>query len=183
MLDYTYVMRKTKSGFTIVELSIVIVIIAILATITIVAYNGVQQRGRDTQRKQDIANIRKALELYYDDNGRYPLGSCTSACKINGSWSTTSDGSWANLATALVPNYIDKLPSDPRASTATQAAIYGGLNYDYVAPGGWCGTNSGQMYLLAYRLESEPQKYDITGNCPGTQPTNYGSSEAIQTRQ
>ena len=38
-------MRQTKSGFTIVELLIVIVVIAILAAITIVAYNGIQNRA------------------------------------------------------------------------------------------------------------------------------------------
>ena len=39
-------MKKTKSGFTIVELLIVIVVIGILAAITIVAYNGIQSRAR-----------------------------------------------------------------------------------------------------------------------------------------
>ena len=42
--------HKRRTGFTIVELLIVIVIIAILAAITIVAYNGLQQRARDSQR-------------------------------------------------------------------------------------------------------------------------------------
>lgn len=42
--------NKQNSGFTIVELLIVIVVIGILAAITIVAYNGVQQRARDMTR-------------------------------------------------------------------------------------------------------------------------------------
>lgn len=42
-------MRKSVSGFTIVELLIVIIVIAILATISVVAYNGVQQRAKFTQ--------------------------------------------------------------------------------------------------------------------------------------
>lgn len=46
---------KRHAGFTIVELQIVIVVIAILATISIVAYNGIQQRARDSQRKSDLA--------------------------------------------------------------------------------------------------------------------------------
>jgi prepilin-type N-terminal cleavage/methylation domain-containing protein len=57
-------MKKTTSGFTIVELLVVIVVIAILAAITIVAYNGIQARARDTQRIQDIKTIAKAHELY-----------------------------------------------------------------------------------------------------------------------
>ena len=45
--------RKKQTGFTIVELLIVIVVIGILAAITIVAFNGVQQRARDAQRRQN----------------------------------------------------------------------------------------------------------------------------------
>ncbi|MGB4768441.1 MAG: prepilin-type N-terminal cleavage/methylation domain-containing protein [Candidatus Saccharimonas sp.] len=52
-----------QKGFTIVELLIVIVIIAILAAITIVAFNGVQQRARDAKRKQDVAQIAKLLSI------------------------------------------------------------------------------------------------------------------------
>lgn len=65
-------MRKTKSGFTIVELLIVIVVIAILAAISIVAYNGIQSRARDAGRIQKIKDIAKAIELYKIDNGQYP---------------------------------------------------------------------------------------------------------------
>jgi len=63
--------RKT-TGFTIVELLIVIVVIGILASITIVAFNGVQSRSRDTARIAKIKDIAKAIELYKVDNGRYP---------------------------------------------------------------------------------------------------------------
>lgn len=51
-------------GFTIVELLIVIVVIAILAAITIVAYNGVQVRARNSARLQAADTIYKQLELY-----------------------------------------------------------------------------------------------------------------------
>lgn len=44
-------MFKNKNGFTIVELLIVIVVIGILAAITIVAYNGIQNRAQDTKIK------------------------------------------------------------------------------------------------------------------------------------
>ena len=48
------------NGFTIVELLIVIVVIAILAAITIVAYNGIQERARITKIKADLNQISKA---------------------------------------------------------------------------------------------------------------------------
>jgi prepilin-type N-terminal cleavage/methylation domain-containing protein len=65
-------MRKTTSGFTIVELLIVIVVIGILAAITIVAYNGVQDRALVSTLKSDLANASKQMELANADTGSYP---------------------------------------------------------------------------------------------------------------
>lgn len=62
----------THKGFTIVELLIVIVVIAILAAITIVAYNGVQQRAKNSQVVSGVNAYIKALHLYKVDNGSYP---------------------------------------------------------------------------------------------------------------
>src|SRR5690606_35509923 len=71
---------QKRSGFTIVELLIVIVVIAILAAISVVAYTGVQARAKDSQRHQDIKIIAKALEMYYIDHGSLPTSSCGSSC-------------------------------------------------------------------------------------------------------
>lgn len=65
-------MHKTKSGFTIVELLIVIVIIAILAAITIVAYNGIQNRANDTTVQSDLKANAKTLLMYKVDNDTWP---------------------------------------------------------------------------------------------------------------
>ncbi|QQG50822.1 MAG: prepilin-type N-terminal cleavage/methylation domain-containing protein [Candidatus Saccharibacteria bacterium] len=62
-------MRKTTSGFTIVELLIVVVIIAILAAITIVAYNGIQQRAKVSALVSGLKASDKALRLYATDQG------------------------------------------------------------------------------------------------------------------
>ena len=60
-------------GFTIVELLIVIVVIGILAAITIVAYNGVQNRARTTQNDTNAREIANKAEAYAaDNNGAYP---------------------------------------------------------------------------------------------------------------
>jgi len=61
------------SGFTIVELLIVIVVIGILATITIVAYNGIQDRSKTTSAQSSAALVLKKAELYRADIGYYPL--------------------------------------------------------------------------------------------------------------
>lgn len=77
-------MRKTTSGFTIVELLIVIVVIGILAAVSLVAYSNTQQKARDTVRKSDVAAITKALGLYEAENGPMYSGS---GCGANGNGS------------------------------------------------------------------------------------------------
>lgn len=64
-----------QKGFTIVELLIVIVVIGILAAITVVAYNGIQNRANDTAVQSDISNIAKKIRLYEADAGYFPAGS------------------------------------------------------------------------------------------------------------
>ena len=60
-------------GFTIVELLIVIVVIAILAAISIIAYNGIQERANNGVVEADLANIAKKIETWkIANNGVYP---------------------------------------------------------------------------------------------------------------
>lgn len=59
-------------GFTIVELLIVVVVIAILAAITVVAYTGVQNRAHDASVQTDLKNIGTQVELYRVTNGDLP---------------------------------------------------------------------------------------------------------------
>lgn len=64
-----------RRGFTIVELLIVIVVIAILAAITIVAYNGIQQRSRVTALWSGITQVNKSFRLFLSstDATTWPL--------------------------------------------------------------------------------------------------------------
>lgn len=148
--------HKKQNGFTIVELLIVIVVIGILAAITIVAYNGIQQRGRDAQRKSDIASLQKALELYHADQDGYPY--CTSATpyKAGTTLNAYNAGSVATcLAVALVPKYIAKLPTDP---TNSGSYVYNyavgykkDLSLGYPAP--YSG-NLSDNYMIGGKLET-----------------------------
>lgn len=65
-------MRIKQKGFTIVELLIVIVVIGILAAITIVAFNGIQQRGRNAQTIAAVKDYKKIYLSYALDNSSYP---------------------------------------------------------------------------------------------------------------
>lgn len=71
-------MKRKHDGFTIVELLIVIVVIAILAAISIVSYNGIQTRAKNTSIEQAILTYKKALTSYMIEYGFYPT--TTSAC-------------------------------------------------------------------------------------------------------
>ena len=69
--------KLQSAGFTIVELLIVIVVIGILAGITIVAFNGVQDRARWTQLQSDLSSINKAVQVYHAEHGEYPITSAS----------------------------------------------------------------------------------------------------------
>lgn len=57
-----------QKGFTIVELLIVIVVIGILAAITIVAFNGIQNRANDTAVQNDLKNFASKMEIAKTDD-------------------------------------------------------------------------------------------------------------------
>lgn len=63
---------SSSHGFTIVELLIVIVVIAILAAITTMALNDMAQRSKETAIKSDLRNFATLVEMYHSDNGHYP---------------------------------------------------------------------------------------------------------------
>ncbi len=65
--------KQKEGGFTIVELLIVVVVIAILAAITIVAYNGIQNRAKDSAAKTASNQTSKKIALYFAANSdTYP---------------------------------------------------------------------------------------------------------------
>ena len=65
-------LKNRSRGFTIVELLIVIVVIAILATLVIVTFTGIQQKARDSQRQTDINAVDSHVEAFYAQYGAYP---------------------------------------------------------------------------------------------------------------
>lgn len=164
-----------RKGFTIVELLIVIVIIAILAAITIVAYNGIQQRARDAQRKSDLAAIGKALQIHYVNNGDYiGTGSgCGSGGGGNG-WFNGNYTGYQRVVDCLVGSGALSRPlADPSGMTACSSAS-GCRTYMKYS----CGLG---VFLYA-SLESEPSGVDgpTDGTCAPTWDTAYGMNYVLK---
>lgn len=126
----------TRRGFTIVELIVTITVIAILAAIVTISYNGVQQSTRDSQRKNDVTQIKIALEKYFAANSRYPG---PSGCAANTACNATT-----YLASPLSP-YLQNFPTDPSGSA-----------YEYA----WGGT-SGNAFAI--RVPNEATAVCKTG--------------------
>lgn len=78
-----------RSGFTIVELLIVIVVIGILAAITIVAFNGIQERARQAQVVAAANQAGKKVKIHQTENGSYPAS--LAAIGISNTSSVTYD--------------------------------------------------------------------------------------------
>lgn len=133
---------KNKHGFTIVELLIVVVVIAILAAISIVAYNGIQERARDSERVSDMAAIQKILEAYYIDHNRYP----TRGEMQNATWRQE------NLITPDQSPFINPLDKGSPSSITASGSVVTINKYSYYE----VPTGVGSGYRINYKLESDP---------------------------
>ncbi len=128
--------RRSKrwEGFTIVELLIVVVIIAILAAITIVAYNGIQQRSRDSVRMNDLAAMKKALQLYKVDNDMFPASMPNPG---SSTWEISTDSGFLNS----VSQY-----SNGRTFTAPRGSVY--KYHTFAAGAQGCPASMGPFYAI-----------------------------------
>ena len=157
----------SRRGFTIVELLMVIVVVAILASVTIVAYRGVQARARDSVKISTVNKLTKALEMYYLDNGRYP--GLQDGSGVEGACGSLTDNwGWCDRMKALTDALAPYLTTDPVSlSSFTTGTTY---YYYYNSSGndnfmhyglmayleGTDGQNDGGYYANAYEAGSNP---------------------------
>jgi general secretion pathway protein G len=67
--------RRVRAAFTLVEMLLVLVILAVLAAIVIPKFSGRSQQAKETAAKSQISSIEIALDSFEVDNGFYPAGS------------------------------------------------------------------------------------------------------------
>ena len=110
------VSRAAQTGFTLIELMVVLVIIGVLAALIVPNVLDRADDARATAARTDVNNLMQALKLYRQDNQRYP---------------TAEQGLQAVVAKPSAPPvppnwkpYLDKLPADPW-----------GRPYQYLNPG------------------------------------------------
>jgi len=63
---------KTRSGFTLIELIVVLTIISLLLTVAAPRYFQSVQRSKESTLKQNLATLRDAIDKFYGDQGKYP---------------------------------------------------------------------------------------------------------------
>ncbi len=154
-----------NKGFTLIELLVVISIIGVLATVVLSSLTQTRATSRDAKRLADIRTIQSALEVYYINNGTYPITS----------WQSSHNSSWDNLESLLGT----RLPVDP-LNTSEQpadyaAAIPGEYVYGYFGhpSSSFC---SGLAYMLVFNLETKSDTSRGVEFCNGT---SYGYRDAV----
>jgi len=126
---------KSKKGFTLIEILVVVSIVGLLSSVFLVGLGGFRSRGRDARRIADLRQVQNALEIYYTRCGRYPGG----AAPGSGACPTTAPGTWAALQTVLTTGLgISQIPNDPTPGDAYGYAI----------------SSDGQNYILGATLEN-----------------------------
>jgi type II secretion system protein G len=103
--------KVVGQGFTLIELLVVMVIIGLLAGLILPNYMSARERARDAQRKSDLEQIQKALELYKMDQSppAYP--------PFNASFQPVACGAcWSSGANCTGTIYMPKFPCDPQYS-------------------------------------------------------------------
>ena len=88
--------RRTRSGFTLIELMVVMSLIVILASIGLTLYTNSVIRAKESVLKEDLFRMRDAIDQYYADKGKYP----------------------ATLDALVSEKYLRSIPTDPFTNSA-----------------------------------------------------------------
>ena len=161
-----FMFHKKGAGFTLVELLVVISIIGILSSFAVVSLNSARMKARDALRKGDMAQLRTAIILYYDNNDEtYPIcGTWDGGAADFGANADSADdsgsscyfdfdgGTVGTLTEALTSGsrpYTMNMPKDPKNSNNVVGASGGSDIYIYR----YVSDSDGGQYALVYETE------------------------------
>jgi len=153
-------LARRSSGFTLIELLVVVAIIGLLATLAAVSLNNARQKGRDSKRKGDISQMKNALELYYQQNGQFPLSSNSGA-----DFDCTNSDPPTGLETFITP-----VPSDPLTQNGFSTTL---------AEGCMAYRSTGSHYKIIANMELDTGIMDNDGgvrSCWYEVYSQYGQS-------
>lgn len=114
-------LKKRNSGFTIVELLIVIVVIGILALLVITTYSGIQAKARNSKRSSDVATIQTQLEAFFQNNGYYPsLADMNNASWLSSNMKSLDTGALIDPSNATQSKTLASSPTAKQYSYAVK---------------------------------------------------------------
>lgn len=144
--------RKNEKGFTLIEILVVIAIIGALSALLVPNYMSTRERARDSQRKSDLKQIQKALEMYRQDQNP-PLYPTASA----GRFGTCNNPFGSSTV------YMNKIPCDPLGPTP----------YYYLP------NNSTLTYTLCACIENKADPEATDGNCSNSCPSGISKNYIV----
>ena len=125
-------LRRISLGFTLIEVMVVIVILAVLAALIVPKVLGRPDEARAVAARQDIATIMQSLKLYRLDNGRYPTAAQGLEALARKPTQPPVAANWKS--------YVERLPADPW-----------GAPYQYLNPG-----LKGEIDVFSYGADGKP---------------------------
>lgn len=148
----TYIRQKAAANraFTIVELLIIVVAIAIITAVVIVNYNGLQQRAQAIRRIDDIDQVASLLELYAkNNNGLYPA----TTANTTANWKSVDVRTDSNCFNGSAQtDWIPGIASLPQSTPNTGSSA--GVNGN---SGCYLYASNGKEYVLsAWNMVSTP---------------------------
>lgn len=170
--------KQDRSGFTIIEVLIVLAVAGLILLIVFLAVPALQRAARNTQRKNDVSAIGSAISNYIDNNGgNLPIqisdkgtnqllvgtgaGNNFETAKLGfyttagtGAWSGSRDGNIFMIQPSSLPTFTTSTTAAPTATTITPNSVTIVLGYSCNSSNTNIGTSSPRSAAVMYAIET-----------------------------